>query len=273
MGYYDADLKEQDTPGPPPAALADIPSFFTNNPIMDIIRGTLLEDSKMAEHELKFTISNPSITKLTQWLDKRCIEDPKFPVGIVSSVYYDTPDWQYLHEKINSDFLKTKLRFRWYQSVTSHHYYDTAFFERKDKIGSTRKKKRINIGLHDAVKNAPYLNDRFFYDLPRIASSKDIFFPTNVLPTFQISYTRRRFLDPLSGARLSVDYDINVPRVNPMVVKGRSNPLILKTAVFEYKSDKTGIPDFLQPITSFGCRKSSFSKYSTCYQHITGCAF
>ena len=43
--------------------------------------------------------------------------DGAYSSNIVSSLYYDTRDRRGLYEKLNSDFLKLKVRLRWYTEL------------------------------------------------------------------------------------------------------------------------------------------------------------
>src|SRR5690606_22911495 len=69
------------------------------------------------EHELKFTVPVSSTAAVLAWLRGACTPDPKFPCGRVSRIYNDTPDPRSLREKLNSDYLKTKVRLRWYATL------------------------------------------------------------------------------------------------------------------------------------------------------------
>ena len=79
--------------------------------------------------ELKYVNSNTKSHILISWLEKSCIPDPEFPVGTVSSIYYDTWDKKYLGEKINSYYLKTKVRVRWYSCLEYKSHNDKTFAE------------------------------------------------------------------------------------------------------------------------------------------------
>ena len=46
------------------------------------------------------------------WLRGRCVPDPKHPDGLINSIYYDSPDLSLLRAKVNSDFVKQKVRVR-----------------------------------------------------------------------------------------------------------------------------------------------------------------
>ena len=80
----------------------------------DIDRSELPSDG---DHEIKLVLPNRAARSLVRWLRSRCWPDPLYPAATVSSIYYDTPDWRLLREKVNSDFLKTKVRLRWYSDI------------------------------------------------------------------------------------------------------------------------------------------------------------
>lgn len=217
--------------------------------------------------ELKFIVSNNRAQSITKWLKTICVPDPLFHIGRVNSIYYDSKDWTFLYEKINSDYLKTKIRVRWYDDVIENKCYDQSYLEAKFKIGSLRKKVRELTRYSGKQLSTMRLDDIKLVDLTSQLYIKGVIPSKNIYPVFQISYTRLRFIDPYSGSRICFDYNISAPRVNKLMLS-QSNPLYLNTAVFEIKGQENRLPFSLYPLISMGCRKSSFSKYSTCYQLI-----
>lgn len=218
-------------------------------------------------HEGKYVIHNSIAHKIVEWLQRRCWPDREFPAGIVSSIYYDSRDWRFLREKINSDFLKTKVRVRWYQDINTKEPLNASFMEVKHKTGGIRRKERVKTPHSGAWLSKTELNDPQLMALPDLLKAEQVFLQGPLFPVFQISYKRRRFVDPASGLRLSIDYDIHVPRVNPAMVP-RVNPAFLNNAVFETKGEHNRLPEPLHQLTALGCIKQSFSKYSMCYQKI-----
>lgn len=79
------------------------------------------------EHELKFVFRNGFAREIVSWLEGRCLPDPEYPKGRVNSIYYDLRDHRLLDEKRNSDFLKTKVRLRWYADVHTQAALDPVF--------------------------------------------------------------------------------------------------------------------------------------------------
>ena len=64
--------------------------------------------------------------------------------GCVWTIYYDTPGLESLGEKINSDYLKRKLRLRWYSDLEGRPTGPT-FIEAKMRHGNRRTKVRVRL--------------------------------------------------------------------------------------------------------------------------------
>ena len=223
---------------------------------------------QIGEHETKFTLANWRTAVLWSWLSRRCLPDPEFSEGLVSSIYFDTAGFDMLDEKHNSTYLKTKVRLRWYSSITDRKPFPTTFLEVKKKVGSARIKRRIKMNFGSDAVLSHDLGNTFYLAMNRLLQEHGFHFNTPLYPAFQINYRRSRYIDPISGARLSLDRDINASRVNRKMVS-QVNGKVLDEAVFEFK-EKTGmLPDWLSQVTALSeCRKGSFSKYSACYAQL-----
>jgi hypothetical protein len=226
-------------------------------------------NKKIIMHELKFVINNSKSHQIIEWLRLSCRPDSEFPVGMVSSIYYDTRNWRFLGEKINSDYMKTKVRVRWYSGINNKRPFDASFAEAKFKIGSRREKVRIRTPYSGEWLSNVRLDNPKLLEIPPLLRSKGIVLNEDVYPVFQISYKRLRFVEPYTGSRTCIDYDISAPRVNSYMLP-RFNPFMVQTAVFEIKGGLSELPFTLQPLTDLGCRKASFSKYGACYKKIVG---
>ena len=87
-------------------------------------------------------------------------------------------------------------------------------------------------------------------------------------PVLSLTYTRHRFVDVASGARVTIDSDIQAAAVNLALVPGHA-PVGLDALVFEYKSRAFDLPRHLHALVRFGARRQAFSKYLACYQAVT----
>lgn len=229
-------------------------------------------ERQIGEHETKFILSNQLAPKLIAWLRDKCDLDPEYPTGKISSIYYDTRNWALLGEKINSDYTKTKVRLRWYSDFVTGKPLPKSFLEVKFKIGSARRKLRLASELDVEWIVNTTLSDVAFLQIPRLMQGKGVSIPGTLYPAFQIDYTRVRFIDPLSGARLCVDYNIHAARSNKNMLN-KMRTCSLHNAVFELKEKKGDLPDWLHQVSAFGCRKGSFSKFAACYQQATTIQF
>lgn len=96
--------------------------------------------------------------------------------------------------------------------------------------------------------------------LSRFLAENGVRIAAPLLPTVLIRYRRRRFVDPASGARVNLDTEIVLDRVNPQFMHPRP-PLRIKAAVCEIKGRSGELPRGLAPIVTLGGRRSAFSKY------------
>ncbi len=223
---------------------------------------------KTPVHELKFTIHNTRSFDILSWLNRFCEPDPEFPKGCVSSIYYDTLNWRYLNEKLNSYYLKKKVRLRWYSDLDYIKHDAVSFLEVKYKIGGRREKVRVDTIFSGSQLADMPLENREFVDIIQLFRTREIVITEKLFPAFQISYKRHRYIDPYTGSRICFDHNISAPRTNRMMLPYIYSD-ILQTAVFEIKGPESELPSSLYPLTDMGLKKSSFSKYSSCYHKLT----
>ncbi len=204
---------------------------------------------------------------IRSFLAARLRPDPRHPGGWVVSLYFDTPDWRFLDEKRNSDYLKTKVRLRWYEDDDRRSLGDHAFLEVKGKIGGRREKLRESVALDpDLVSGAPLSEARVRELLVRLRS-RGVDLPAPLRPAFTIRYRRQRFLEPVCGARISLDDRIHVPSVNPLQVPSARRPR-LDRAVVESKGPGPDPPRSLAALVELGCQRQAFSKYGECHSRL-----
>jgi len=220
------------------------------------------------ENEIKYTISNSRCRQVIKWLTCRCKAEAQFNAETVSSIYYDTWGWKSLNEKINSDYLKTKVRFRWYSDITYQLHHTPSFAEAKFRIGTQRRKIRIPTPHSGEWIAGTALSHPMFLRIPVFLETNGVTLGDKYFPVYQVSYKRVRFKEPLTGTKISFDYDIWAPRVNPFMLPN-SHPFTLRKAVLELKGAINEMPAFLYPLVDMGCRKESFSKYNACFQKLT----
>jgi len=219
------------------------------------------------EHELKFTIPVSRTDAVLAWLRGACTPDPAFPCGRVSSIYYDTPGFDSLREKLNSDYLKAKVRLRWYSALATGERPGRAMLESKRRVGARREKVRLATEHTGDQLEALSLDDPALALIPHRLWSAGVMVRA-MRPVLSVQYDRYRFLDRASHTRVSVDFAIAVPAVSRRVSAWR-HPGPLDVAIVEVKGRTATLPVSLQPVIRMGGRKASFSKYFACYRHVT----
>ena len=220
-------------------------------------------------NERKFTADGCLAEFALAWLKHVCMSDSEFPAACISSIYFDTPDLASYQEKANGDFLKTKVRLRWYNPTVKDELGQiTAFLEIKMKVGSGCEKVRKKIlfpeGWLDRVDFQDEVLARIIlqnvYELGERISSQ-------ILPVLTVRYDRERFVCPVSGARVSLDTSIGTTQANPELLP-QVGPVQLETAVLEIKEDTISELPWLSTLQRSGFRAQSFSKYGMCMSNL-----
>lgn len=224
----------------------------------------MLTQAGRLEHEEKFILPAARSQAALGLLRLGLRPDPQYPRGIVHSVYFDTPDWKHLGEKVGGNFHKSKLRVRWYGSFAEDIPEGGSWVEVKVRLGSARSKLRLPVGPSAELLARTPLTDPMFQSLKSALGELGVPVSGNLRPVFEISYRRHRFVDPLDGDRISLDSGIKVTRVNSRVCHGFLG-LTLPMAVIEIKGPGGRLPRVLRRDRRLNLRRSSFSKYELCH--------
>lgn len=195
-------------------------------------------------------------------LRQYCLPDPKHPVGVTESIYFDDPHYTSYWEKLDGDSLKRKCRIRWYAKTgppTQERI--PAFLEIKDRLGAGREKFRQSFDAdHRWLETAPLHDPAFMMLLAeQLARAHRVAMP-GLQPALSIRYHRHRFVCPETGARLCVDAELSSPRVNEAWLPARG---VLRSAhvVCEAKSSTHRAWAWLAPLRRLGFQCRSYSKY------------
>ncbi len=218
--------------------------------------------------EQKYRFSAPALVELADWASFALEPDPSHPAGVINSLYYDTQDLALYHQKRSSEYLKFKVRLRWYGDLTGKPDGAVqAFLEVKRKIGATRRKQRTPVKLRasslaggdfDTEEVAGLANHAFENGFP-------VYMPLR--PAAHIRYLRTRYLDPSCGARIAMDSNIRCEWFNQALAPLQP-PAMLDSGVLEVKGRMRHLPRSLEPI-AFLLQKYSFSKYAQCLEKLT----
>ena len=222
---------------------------------------------RAGERELKFSFPAGRVPIVRRRLESLCRRDPEFPSAIVWTIYYDTPALVSLGEKLNSDYLKRKIRVRWYSDLEGR-VSGPAFVEAKLRVGTRRSKERARLP-YPADEIATWdLQDPRLLSFPLMLRDKGILGQESWQPVMLLRYRRDRFIEPLSRSRVSLDTDIAAAAVNHRFVSATDlSPLA--TAVFEVKGASDELPIALRSLLPLGLHKRSFSKFLVVYAHMT----
>ena len=226
-----------------------------------------LPDASAGERELKFTVPAGRVHLARQRLESLCVRDPACPSAIVWTIYYDTPAFASLGEKLNSDYLKRKIRLRWYSDLDGH-ATGPAFVEAKMRVGTLRSKARARVP-YPAEEIASWdLEDPRLLRLPLLLRDHGILGQGAWQPMMLIRYHRDRFIEPLTPSRVSLDADISASAVNTRFLS-TADLSPVATAVLEVKGGVGELPALLRPLLALGMHRRSFSKFLVVYAHMT----
>lgn len=220
-----------------------------------------------ARRELKYVMAASYADAAQAWLDHHAAPDPRFEYNAIHSLYFDTRGLEAYDRKLASDFLKWKVRLRWYTDETGAQFSDQAFLELKCKEGAVSRKTRAALDLDVAsLDRDPFALARSLCLPSRLAMPvRGVLAPVAV-----ISYRRRRYIEMSSGSRLALDQ-----RIEARAEAGgpfRHGACRLDSAVLEVKGPRAGeLPPALYRLQELtGARKQSFSKYGECVRTLLG---
>jgi len=219
------------------------------------------------ERELKFTLPAGRVQLARRRLELVCRRDPEFPAAVVWTIYYDTPTLVSLGEKINSDYLKRKIRVRWYSDLEGR-VSGPAFVEAKMRLGTRRSKVRAKLPYPAAEMAGWDLQDPRLLGLPLLLREQGVLHQESWQPMMLIRYRRDRFIEPLTDSRVSLDADISGAIANPRFLSAPDRSP-LATAVLEVKGAGDELPAALRPLLALGLHKRSFSKFLVVHAHMT----
>ena len=221
----------------------------------------------LGERELKFTLPASRAHLARRRLESLCRRDAEYPAAVVWTIYYDTPTLDSLGEKINSDYLKRKIRVRWYSDLDGR-ASGPAFVEAKMRLGTHRSKVRARLP-YPAEDIATWdLQDPRLLTAPLMLREQGVLGHASWQPVLLLRYRRDRFVEPVTGSRVSLDADICGSAANPRFFSA-PNLSPLATAVLEVKGSSDELPAALRPLLALGMHKASFSKFLVVYAHMT----
>jgi hypothetical protein len=218
--------------------------------------------------EQKYLFAEQREKIIFDWLRYCCMPDSQYYFSEVFSIYYDTPRLDLYYEKRNSDYIKTKVRLRWYTAWLNGDgdCEVPCYLEVKRKYGIRRSKKRIALTM--AKKNlfqAPF-SDATIRDLPKRVHELSYDPPGILVPILVVNYRRYRFFDQASGSRIALDTQIQCSNANALFLTGFP-PVHLRVGVLEIKGNLNNPLKSLTAVRPY-LTKDSFSKYARCCEEL-----
>ncbi len=218
-----------------------------------------------SREERKYPVPEPRAPLLAAWLRARLRPDPQYPVGVITSCYFDTPALDAYWDSVDGQRVKSKLRMRWYGDPVKA--WSGGWIEVKQRDGAESSKRRIRLDS-DALRGANLGGGLVLPErraLACYAAELDPSLAASVEPTILIRYERQRWRDEASGLRVSLDSRV---RIAPTVAGGAWRPLPRGT-VLELKS--TGpLPLRLHGLQRFGLLRTAHSKYVLAVEQLLG---
>jgi hypothetical protein len=196
-----------------------------------------------------------------------CLMDREYASEQINSLYFDTPDLDQHERSCSGDFRKDKIRIRWYGRDEDLHGTETIFLELKSREGfaSTKQRLQLQVPAEDLA-----LKRLGCGIVPPSLLSDTLasfgYFPSEpLLPVVKISYWRYRFVEVMTGQRVSLDCQIRSTMI--MIAVGWCNgekELELPGAVLEIKGQVVELPVTLTRMKMLDLDWGRFSKYSAC---------
>ena len=222
-----------------------------------------------SERELKYSHDAHSSDRVLRSLQRLCQADGDYHRNIINSIYFDTPTWLLAMEKAASDYLKTKVRLRWYETPDDGHC-SACFLEIKRKIGSRRQKIRLPLAFHGDQVEQQLATPEFHQHMKLIlAEHAPELAGHDVAPKLLVRYLRHRYIEPFSDSRVALDSQITAQTVSFGHTLAAKR-IQLDTAVLEVKGHHEDLPQLLRRLNASNLKKAAFSKYYECFILLTG---
>ncbi len=224
-------------------------------------------DQKWERIERKFFVSPEKALFARNMLSQICLKDKKYPRGVINSLYFDTPDLDQFCKSDDGDYERKKIRIRWYDSTRRESDMFPVYLELKAKRGFASRKQRRKILVPAERLNAIRVDNTIVnMDVILGTLSEFGYFPDDRLqPVILITYERFRFVEILTGARLSFDFKIRSTLTAPQLGHSRAK-LMLEGGIIEIKGPSMEIPRSLRTLNTLGIDWTRFSKYASCLE-------
>ena len=216
--------------------------------------------------ERKYPFPAARAALLTAWLDARLPRDPRYPQGVITSCYYDTPELDAYQESADGEFRKRKLRLRWYGDPIDP--LAGVWLEVKSREGVRSFKQRARFptpGVAGPLEVAIPSRDELVAWLRTLDEQSGPLLDPTIEPTALIRYRRIRWQSTDRRVRASLDTDVHAatPRGAPIWLPIRDG------SVLELKSEGD-LPLQLAHLARLELRRTAHSKYALAVERLYG---
>ena len=224
-------------------------------------------DQKWERFERKFYVTPEKMAFARSLLSQLCLKDDKYPHGIINSLYFDTPDLDLYQKSDDGSYKRDKIRIRWYDKPDPDQQEVPVYLELKSKKGYASKKyRRRALAPVERLCKMQAGNAIIDFNVMSLTLSEFGYFSEEpLLPVILISYERYRFVEIMTGTRLSLDFKIRSTLVIPGAENSRPD-LMLEGGIIEIKGPSMSIPASLRSLNFLDTDWSRFSKYASCIE-------
>jgi hypothetical protein len=215
--------------------------------------------------ERKFFVAPSQIEVAYGLLRHICRPDGQFPSELINSLYFDTSGLDEYQRAASGEFLKNKVRIRWYDREEPTQEKQTVFVELKSRQGFVSTKQRHQMQIASECLSSKNLGRGIVSPLVLLQTLAGFgYFASELLqPVIRISYWRYRFADIITGQRVALDCHIRSTVVIPGTGDSEKD-LELDGGVIEIKGESLNLPPTLMQLRMLETDWTQFSKYSAC---------
>lgn len=260
----------------------------TENPKKELDFANVSTPPLLDRFEAKYVIPYSMVEPIVEFVKPYCSHDKYSAISPdsyykVNSLYFDTPDFLFLRQRLRRAEKRFNMRIRGYGDNPQFPY----FFEIKNRIGDVVRKKRAIVNNEDFEKY-------FSMDPYRLPESEDAknrdkcinFYQTvntyNARPVVLVQYRRRAFFSNYEEyARVTFDIDLRymeppensfhpVPIEEKMSFCDNQADFECGTyVILELKCYTSFVPLWMiDLVRTFSLKRRGFSKYSTCLKPL-----
>lgn len=222
--------------------------------------------------ELKYIIPYSKIGKLKEYILKYANYDPYGNADgkyTLASLYYDSPDYRFYHEKINGLRYRKKLRLRWYETAEGLNEDSIVYAEIKQRVDRVTQKRRVPMKYKEAL---VFLNEGIIphhkeEDAEVIDEIYTMLKLYKLRPTAITTYVRQAFIgtDYDMGLRITFDSHVTYRLKDLGLGAGTYDGFIVPPgyAIMEIKTDER-IPHWITELVAVNeLQLIRISKYCT----------